>query len=265
VAGSNSAVTNALDILDLLGQSVHGLRLKDIAARLDLPESTAHRLLAGLVSRGYVQQHDDQSYELGWKIVVLADALGSDARLVQAMRPSLQKLVRELGQTINLAVLSNDQVMYLACQTPVSSLSLYVTPGLTLPVHATSLGKVLLAFSPPDETETVLSRLDYKPLTAQTIADAAGLRAALERVREQGYALDLGELRPDVSCIAVPVRDASGRVRAAISMTAPAAELPADWQTSFPNRLMSAAAEASARFFGSPEFLAAREPASTRI
>ncbi|MGH2559340.1 MAG: IclR family transcriptional regulator [Thermomicrobiales bacterium] len=251
MAGVNLSVTKALDVLDLLGQSERGLRLKDIAIQLDLPESTTHRLLASLAGRGYVQQRDDHGvYILGWKIVVLAGSLGSDARLVQTMRPFLDRLVRQLGQTINLAVLSNDQVMYLDCQTPNHSLALYVAPGLTLPVHATSLGKVLLAHLPLDERETFLNRLTLAPLTPKTIATPSALRAALEAVRHDGHAVDLGELRPDVSCVAAPVLDGSGRARAAVSMTAPTAELPADWQETFPPVLVEVTREASKKFFG---------------
>jgi IclR family transcriptional regulator, KDG regulon repressor len=256
VVGANLTVTKALDVLDLLGQAEQGLRLKDIALRLGLPESTTHRLLTSLAARGYVQQREDHGlYQLGWKIVVLADALGSGARLVETMRPYLQRLVRDVGQTINLAVLSNDQVMYLDCQTPINSLSLYVAPGLTLPAHATSLGKVLLAHLPPAELDAALARLPFTPLTPNTISTPAAFREALTDVRQQGYALDLGELRPDVNCLAVPILDATGRARAAVSMTAPSAELPADWQVSFPPRLMTVAAEASARSFGAQELL----------
>jgi DNA-binding IclR family transcriptional regulator len=250
MAGTNLTVTKALDVLDLLGQAREAMRLKDIALRLDLPESTTHRLLASLAERGYVQRRADHgTYLLGWKIVIHARSLASDARLLQNMQPFLIQLTRQLGQTSNLAVLSNDQVMYLDCQTPSDSLAVYMAPGLTLPAHATSLGKSIMAYLPENELNDLLQRLDMKPLTPATITDRDILRASLQHVREQGYAIDHGELKPDVSCIAAPLLDDSGQARAAISMTAPSAQLPAEWEVTFPAVLTGVAKEASRKLF----------------
>lgn len=251
MAPTTNAVTNALDLLDLLGRAEEGLRLKDIATRLELPESTTHRLLASLLSRGYVEQQADYGvYRLGWKIVVLANALGRDTRLVQMIRPYLERLAQELGQTVNLAVLSNDQVMYLDCQTPRHSLALYVAPGLTLPAHATSLGKTMLAFHPPEEQQTLIDRLTLEPITPQTLTSKEELLTALTEIRQRGFAYDRGELRQDVSCVAAPILDREGRVLAAISVTAPSSSLPADWEESFPAAVTAVAREASAKLFG---------------
>jgi len=250
MAGTNLTVTKALDVLDLLGQARDPMRLKDIAMRLDLPESTTHRLLASLADRGYVQREPDHgTYLLGWKIVIHARSLDSDARLLQNMQPFLIRLTRQLGQTTNLAVLSNDEVMYLDCQTPADSVAVYVAPGLTLPLHATSLGKSIMAHLPEHQLESLLQRIELTPLTESTITDPVTLRASLQRVREQGYAIDHGELKPDVSCIAAPLLDDSGRARAAISMTAPSAQLPADWEVTFPAILTGVAKEASRKLF----------------
>jgi len=251
MAPTTNAVTNALDLLDLLGRSGEGLRLKDIAAQLELPESSTHRLLASLLSRGFVEQQEDHGvYRLGWKIVVLANALGRDARLVQLMRPYLERLAQELKQTINLAVLSNDQVMYLDCQTPRHSLALYVAPGLTLPAHATSLGKAMLAFHPPSEQAALLDRLRLEPITASTLTSKDSLLTALADIRRRGFAYDRGELRQDVSCVAAPILDHRGHVLAAISVTAPTTSLPADWEASFPAAVTAVAREASGKLFG---------------
>lgn len=253
VAGTNLSVTKALDVLDLLGQAVaeQGLQLKEIAERLSLPESTTHRLLASLAARGYVQQRSDYgTYLLGWKIVVLSDSLGRDARIVQNMRPLIERLVRQLGQTVNLAVRSNDQVMYLDCQTPGGFLALTVPAGLTFPIHATSLGKTMLAYLPPGELDTVLVRLPLEPLTPRTITNLDDLKTALQEVRERGYAVDHGELRADVSCLAAPLLDGSGRAVAAISMTARTVDLPTDWEQTFPPLITAVAREASTTLFG---------------
>lgn len=263
MTGVNQSVTNALDVLDLLGGAQQGLRLKDIAARLDLPESTTHRLLASLSARGFVEQRADSGiYVLGWKFVVLANALGTDARLAQMIHPYLDRLVHELGQTANLAVISNGMVMYLDSQSPRQALAVHAAPGLTLPIHSTSLGKVMLAFMPAGERESLLDRLTLNAVTPQTITSRAVLTDALDSIRTDGFALDRGEMRPDVSCVAAPLRDASGRARAAISVSAPTANLPADWAEHFPAVISAIANEASEMLFGATA-TSRKEAAST--
>ena len=189
MAGTNNAVTKALEMLELLGGADQGLRLKAIAQQLGMPESTAHRLLASLVESGFAEQRDEHGeYSLGWKIVVLANAMGRDSRLVQMVRPYLEELVRQLGHTANLAVLSNLEVMYLDCQTPRRSMALYVASGLTLPVYATSLGKSMLTFQDEDVRDTLIDRLTFTPLTPNTVRSRSELMAALEEIRRHGCA-----------------------------------------------------------------------------
>lgn len=260
MAGINVSVAKALDMLDLLGQAEAGLRLKDIAERLDLPESTAHRLLASLAARDFVRQQEDHgTYTLGWQIAVLARALGSEARLAQEMRPYLEELTRRLGQTINLGVLGNDAVVYLDCQIPSQSMALYTAPGATIPVHASAMGKVLLAWMPAEEREALLARLPLAPITPHTLASRDALRDVLAGIRDRGFAFDLGEFKPDVSCLAAPVLNDRGRAVAAVSMTAPATSLPPDWQERYPPRLLAVTREAAATLFGAAR---PREPAA---
>src|SRR5260221_14349977 len=107
MSDTNGSVTKALAALDLLGRAGQAVRLKDLAAELDWPESSTHRLLASLASRGYVrQQGPGGAYHVGWKVAILARSLGLDAHLVKDLRPYLQKLVRQVDRTVNLAVLN---------------------------------------------------------------------------------------------------------------------------------------------------------------
>src|SRR5262249_35855237 len=146
VAAVNNAVLNALDILDLLGRATEGLRLTAIALELGLPESTTHRLLASMAEKGYVKQTESNGpYALGWKVVTLARALTAELRLVQDLKPYLERILREVRQTVNLGVLNDLQVAYLDCLIPKHAVSLYTPPGLLVPAYATSLGKALLA------------------------------------------------------------------------------------------------------------------------
>lgn len=257
MAGINLSVAKALDVLDLLGQAERGLRLKDIASHLELPESTTHRLLASLAARDFVQQQEDHgTYTLGWKIAILARSLGSEARLAQGMRPYLEELTRRFHQTINLGVLSNDRVVYLDCQIPSQSMALYTAPGATIPVHASAMGKVLLAHLPAADLAAYLDRLTFAPITPHTLTSREAILAVLPEIRERGYALDLGEFKAEVSCLAAPVLNDRGRAVAAVSMTAPVADLPADWQTVYPPQLLTVTGEASTALFGASRQLA---------
>lgn len=249
----NSAVLKALEVLDLLGQAPSGLRLKEIAFRLEQPESTTHRLLASLAAKGYVQQRDPAGpYTLGWKIVTLARALQAELRLAQSLRPYLERLVRQLQHTVNLAVLNNLRVMYLDCLVPNNAISLYTPPGVAVPAHATSLGKCLLAFLPEHERALVLDQLPLEPITPNTITSRDRLEAALAEIRRRGYALDHGEFVADVNCVAAPVLDASGHAVAAISVTARVAGLPERWEEEAAAALSAVARAAAQQLFVAP-------------
>lgn len=247
----NSGVLNALDILDVLGRAPGPLRLSDIALHVDLPASTTYRLLASMAEKGYVQQRDRNGpYALGWKIATLARSL-SGGRLIQDVRPCLEQLLREVSQTVNLGALNGLQVAYLDCLTPNHALSLYTPPGFLVPAHATAMGKVLLANLPAAELEAVLPQLHLEPLSPNSITSLARLRMALEEVRAQGYAVDRGELHRDVYCIAAPIMEPSGHAVAAISVTARATDLAAQWEAQTATLVVKATRKATSSLFGS--------------
>jgi DNA-binding IclR family transcriptional regulator len=223
----------------------------DIALELDLPESTTHRLLASMAEKGYVQQRERNGpYVLGWKIVTLARSLGTEQRLVQDLQPYLEQVLREVKQTVNLGVLNDLQVVYLDCLTPNNAVALYTPPGVLVPAYATSLGKALLAFLPEHDLEALLPRLRMEPLTPRTIMSQSRLKAVLEEVRQQGYAVDHGEFHRDVSCVAAPILEPGGRAVAAISVTARATEVETNWEEQTAAPVLRAAREAARTLFG---------------
>jgi len=226
--GTSSAVLKALTILDYLGSCNKGQRLKDVAQVLDLPESTTHRLLNSLAAKGYVQQSPrDQTYRIGWKFVTLARVLDREAHFVENIHPYLEQLAEKTTYTANLAVLQQDKVFYLDCVVPSQAINaLYTTPGAFFPVHATALGKVLLAGLPAGEVDATLRRLELNVYTPSTITNLTELKSSLSKVRSQGYAVDHGEFVPDVQCAAVPIVNSSGVAVAAISVSARAVEFP---------------------------------------
>ncbi|MGH2530896.1 MAG: IclR family transcriptional regulator [Thermomicrobiales bacterium] len=249
--GVNRSVTKALEILDLLGQVQGVLRLKEIALHLGLPESTTHRLLASLAERGYVQQRTHNGdYALGWQIVTLAQSLSTELRLVQNVRPCLEKLRSQVRHAVNLAVLSDSQVTYLDCLVPNHSPSLFMPPGFRAPAHATALGKVLLAHLPTKERDAVLGRLSLRASTTHTVTSLDALRSILLRIQEDGYAVDRGEFVTEVNCVAAPIKGPGGETVAAISVTMREQELPERWEEDIVSLVCATAAEASRRHAG---------------
>lgn len=230
MSGVSRTLIRALEILDLLAQNRQELSLAMIAASLDLPESTTHRLLSTLLTKGYVQQRGPNGpYSLGWRIALLARAVRPEIRIVDDLRPYLEELVRTLRHTVNLGALSGIRVIYLACVVPEHSMSLYTPPGLEVPAHATALGKCLLAYRPEEERKSLLSAMDLAPITPHTITSHSDLEQELRAIVDRGYARDRGELVAEVSCVAVPVLDANGRAVTAISVTAHSADLATNW------------------------------------
>lgn len=215
----NKTVVRALEVLDLLAASDGALHLKEIALSLDRPESTTHRLLASLASKGYVEHHrHDGRYHLGWKVLLLADSFGRYTHLLNLMRPFLKSLVEMVGETVSLSVRSGMEVMYLDSLSPLQTISVRLPVGLRVPAHASAVGKVQLAFLPQPEIERLLGEHVLEAFTPATITSLAELQAELERIRATGYATDVGEYWEDVRCVAAPVFNGIGELVAGVSI-----------------------------------------------
>ena len=248
MAANNRAVLNALDILDLLGQRAQHMRLRDIASAVGLPESTTYRLISSLMERDYVRQTEPNGpYSLGWRILTLTQALSNEMRLLNGLRPYLESVLSQVQQTVNLGVLNHQRVVYIECLTPDGVLALYAPPGMMVPVHATAMGKALLAWLPESDLALVLSDVKLERFTAQTLTTESALLTELKAVRKRGYAVDRGELHAGVSCVAAAVRDPRQRPIAAISVTAHDGSVDAGWEASTAKILIDTVKEAEAK------------------
>jgi DNA-binding IclR family transcriptional regulator len=221
------SVLKALAILDALSTAPEGMRQTELARKLDFPVSTTHRLVATLASQGYVQQDGVSGrYVLGNKIFQLQAASANRPNLARGAFPFLRKLARELDETTNLSTLSDGRVVYLESVAADRAVGLYTPPGTIAPAHCTAMGKVLLAHLGEAELEDWFNRYDLSGATSHSITEREAFRRHLLEIRRQGYALDDEEWVPGVRCVAAPVRDFSGNVVAAISISAPGGRLP---------------------------------------
>jgi DNA-binding IclR family transcriptional regulator len=216
------AATRVLELVIQVGAHADGARLTELAAEVGLSEPTTHRLLRAMVSTGFaVQDPVSKRYMLGPRIGALAGQMAGE-RLRVAARPVLERLQAETGETVFLAALDHDEVVIVDCIVTEATLRLGGRPGVRLPVHASSQGKAILAFRDEADLERILARLPMQQLTRNTIHTVADLRADLERVRGQGYAVNDQEREPGVRSIATPICDSSGRAYGAVCVGAPA-------------------------------------------
>ena len=192
----------------------------EIGRRAALPSSTAHRQVDALVDAGLLERDDDSRVRLGMRLWELA-LRGSDAlRLRQAAMPFMERVQAAIREHTQLAVLEQDEALFLErLSSPDSGANITRIAG-RLPLHASSSGLVLLAFGSRDLQERVLAGTLTRR-APETITDAAALRRTLADVRRQGYVIAPGSIEAVSTGVAVPVRDASGAVVAALSVVLP--------------------------------------------
>lgn len=222
---SVQSVDRALDLLEALSGADGEVTITALASRTGLHVSTAHRLLATLLRRGYVRQNPDTSrYYAGPKLAVLAEGRSRFGELRLRARSVLHALAESTRETANLSVLDDTAAVYLETVPGPQMVRLFTTVGNRVPLHATGAGKALLAWLPAPRREAILERIELHPHTTHTISDLGSLRKALEEIRDRGYAVDDQEFDDGVRCIAVPVGPL-GAPLAAISVSGPASRL----------------------------------------
>lgn len=215
----------ALDILEVVAFARRSLTLQDVAERTALPRATAFRLLANLVERGYVHRSAAGTFSLGSRAGLLGALPQGKAHLRDIALPRMRQIRDHHGHTVSLALRIAHQLLYLETVEGTQALRFVEPVGATGPLHATALGKSLLAWAEPSTRSTILAKLDYERFTDSTIRSAKAFRDELERVRERGYAVDDEESVAGARCVSAPILDATGIPIAAMSVSAPLAAL----------------------------------------
>ena len=245
-AGPVQSVDRAVAILEILARDGEA-GVTEVARELGVHKSTASRLLAALDRRDLVAQDTARGkFRLGMGIVRLAGAASARLDVVQESRPVCRALAQEVGETVNLAILSGRDALYLDQVAGPAALSPHNWAGRRIPLHATSDGKVLLAWMPGAELADCLAP-PLARFTERTITDAASFPGLLATVRRQGYATAVEELEAGLTAIAAPVRNAEGTVIASVSASGPSFRIPADRIPVLAGAVRRAAAEASRR------------------
>lgn len=219
--GSNT-VRRALALLDVLARHPQGAGLSDLARAARLHHATAHRLLATMVDGRLVESREDNGkYRLGLRVLELAGVVTEGLELRDVARPTLLWLSKATGETVHLAALDGDEMVFLDRVDGGQPVMLRTRVGFRAPVHVTAVGKAVLAWSPGADVERVLGGRPLRRYTDNTITDPAAFVHHLQQVRRQGFAVDNEEHRVTIRCVGVPVFDHRGEVVAAVSLAGP--------------------------------------------
>ena len=241
------SVDRAVAILEILARDGEA-GVTEVARELDVHKSTASRLLAALDRRELVTQDTARGkFRLGVGIVRLAGAASRKLDVVQESRPVCRALAQEVGETVNLAILSGRDALYLDQVAGPAALSPHNWAGQRIPLHATSDGKVLLAYLPEAELTACLGTAAGPLHRTAPITDLAEFGELLAEVRRRGFATAVEELEAGLTAIAVPVRNAEGNVIASISASGPSFRIPAERIPALAAAAGRAAAEVSRR------------------
>ena len=224
----NNLVRHAFAILQAFRGSEEWLTSRELSQRARLPKSTGHRLILTLEELGAVVRGPHGRYRPGMLLVSLSQEVAIPELLREVSQKIMQDLAARLHLTVHLGALEEGMVTYVAKISTPNAFPPYTRVGSKLEAYCSGLGKVLLAALPPEQIETFILDGDLVALTPYTITDRARLRTELDRVRQQGYAVDDREYHADMRCIAVPVQDGAARVVAALSATGRPENLSSD-------------------------------------
>ncbi|AQA06381.1 IclR family transcriptional regulator [Mycobacterium sp. MS1601] len=221
------SVDRALMVLEIIGK-FGSAGVTEIATELGVHKSTVSRLITVLESRGFVEQLSDRGkYRLGFTIVRLAGSTSAQMDLAKESQPVCDELAQQSGETTNIAILDGDRIINIVEAHGPAEITLRTWVGQNCPAHATSSGKALLSALPPAAVRELLGE-KLPTFTDNTIADVKTLAVELDQARTAGWASVTEELEVGLNAVAAPVRDSTGKVIAALSVSGPAYRLAPD-------------------------------------
>jgi IclR family pca regulon transcriptional regulator len=220
------SMARGLAVIKAFDEDHRELTLSEVASATGLARAAARRFLLTLAELGYVRTNG-RMFALTPRVLELGYAYLSSLSLPQIAEPHLERLVAEVQESASVTVLDDTDIVYVARVPTSRIMRVTISIGTRFPAYATSMGRVLLAGLARPELDACLDRISMRPITARTITSPATLRAELDRVREQGWALVDQELEEGLRSLAAPISDRSGRVIAAANIATHAARTSA--------------------------------------
>ena len=245
-APMNTTFVNGLALLEALALANEPMGVTELGRALQLNKSMVHRLLRTLAAHGYVHNVGGTGrYEITLKLWELGVAVVNKLDVKSVAIEAMKQLVGATGETAHLSILNQGEVIFIDKVDSPQPVRAYASIGGRAPAYCVSAGKVLIAFGPPSLVDA-LAR-DLRSYTAHTITDPDELKRELERVRQNGYAVNYGEWNAGVGGVAAPIRDSGGQVIAALGMSAPLDRLKTRPIEQFATHVVEAANAISAR------------------
>jgi DNA-binding IclR family transcriptional regulator len=217
------AANRVVDILELLVPSREGLALREISAQLEAPKSSLLPLLRALTARGFLEQVRTGEYRVGSRVLALGSSLAGQRELPEVARPALLGLARRSGETVFLGTLARDSLSVVYVDKVESEHIIRYAAGVGdhRPLHATSTGKAILAFLPPELREDILRKLTLERHTDRTVTSPSALRASLEEIQRAGVCISVDEMVRGASGVAAPILDRGGQAVGACTIAGP--------------------------------------------
>jgi DNA-binding IclR family transcriptional regulator len=242
-----SSVATAIRLLKAFSEDEVDIGISDLARRLGIAKSTAHRLAVTLVSEGMLEQDGGTGkYRLGVALFRLGALVRRRMEVSNEARPFLYDLREKINESVHLAILDGNEIMYVYNLESTHAIRMRSDIGVRKPAYCTAEGQAILAFRPPEVVQAVV-RKGLQPRTPQTLTDPDGLMKALDTVRQKGCAVEDEESEMGVRCIAAPIRDDAGEVVAAVGVAGPVNRLSKKALTAFMPHVIATAEAISAR------------------
>ncbi|TYP53249.1 IclR family transcriptional regulator [Thermosediminibacter litoriperuensis] len=220
------SIERAMRILEELAGEKDGIGVTDLSCRVQLHKSTVHRILNTLLRLGYVEQNlYSEKYRLGTKLLYLGGAILDRMDIRRESHELLKQLAEEVNETVHLVIPDNDKALYVDKIDSNRTIRMYSQIGRRAPLHASAVGKAILAFSTPDYVEKIINN-GLERYTKNTIVDPDKLIEHLKEIRVRGYAVDDEENEEGIRCVGAPVFDYTGKVIAAVSISGSTVTIP---------------------------------------
>ena len=215
------SLARGMRVLETIAEAVQPLSLTEISNQTALNVATTTRCCHTLESLGFLRRDNQRRYNLTPKVLKLGYANVSRTGWLQAAKYRMEGLSNSIHETVNLSILDGTELLYIARIKTTKILPFDLHIGSRLPVHCTSMGKVLVAYAPPEKTRKILAALNWEALTHRTITDKDDFLIELQQVRNNGYAVNDEELSIGLRSAAVPILDRAGHAVAALNIAVP--------------------------------------------
>lgn len=246
------SLDRAIDVLDLLSRQ-SDLTLTEIATHLDQSPATMHRVLSTLEARGLVETEiQTQTWHVGADAYRIGSAFLQHSGVAERSRHAMRNLMEQTGETSNLGIEVNGNVMFVAQVETTETIRAFFPPGTLSPMHASGIGKALLSRYAPERLDRFLASQDLQKFTDKTVVTPDALTNDLHAAHTRGWAFDDEEKAMGMRCVAAPILDVFGEAIAGISVSGPTSRMSEDRIQAVADLVCAAAREVS-RGMGAPQ------------